>query len=56
LDDRRRELTDIACGLADLAERLVVLVEPAEALTPEGLQWLAEAQAELDVFIRSVES
>jgi hypothetical protein len=53
--ERDRELIDIACQLADLAERLIVLAEPQEAPADET-RWLAGAQAELAELIRSVES
>jgi hypothetical protein len=56
LDDRGRELVDIATGLADLAERLIVLAEPVEPPPAEdGAAWLAGARAELDALIRTVE-
>jgi hypothetical protein len=54
LDHRERELTDIACGLADLAERLLVLAGHDDARPDE--RWLAGAKAELDALIRSVEN
>jgi hypothetical protein len=55
MDYRAQELANIASGLADLAERLIVLADPVEAPIDDESAWLAGAQAELEELIRSVE-